>query len=211
MKKNRMPKPRTIYDNYSLWETYPDEQIKATLLENGVYETEENITDEAIWEERYFLDEYDWDDAKEELKEFFDNRNKWILFGEVGRWDDIYKVGKLFETFDDFFYKATADCNYWKFYDENGHLYLTCSHHDGSCHYEIKEVTDKGINYLENWESNWNDKRSEQYIHTQIFNRYSRLPRFAERVYGYPKVEYEPVTKGVLIDKLNNQAKSFYC
>ena len=26
--KNRIPKSRTIYNNYSLWETYPDEDIK---------------------------------------------------------------------------------------------------------------------------------------------------------------------------------------
>lgn len=210
--QNRIPVSRTIYNNYSLWETYPDEEIKAMFLEDERYETEDEIPDSAIWEERYFLDSIDWEETSEQLKNFFlNNGNKWMIFGEVGRWDGVYKSGTLFDTFDDFFSDATKDCDYIHFYDENGHLYLTCSHHDGTCHYEIKAVTDKGIEYLENWEYNYNDKRTEEYVHTQIFNHYSRLPRFAERVYGCKRFEYQPVTKSALIDKLNNQAKSFYC
>ena len=207
---NRIPKPRTIYNNYSLWETYPDEEVKDMLSD---YYEEDEITEERIWNYRYAQDSVDWESVEYELKQFFlNNGNKWMIFGSVGRWDGVYKAGTLFDTFEDFFYKATEDCDYIHFYDENGHLYLTCSHHDGTCHYEIKEVTDKGIEYLENWEyGSWDDKRTEQYIHTQIFNRYSRLPRFAERVYGAKRVEYQPVTKSALIDKLNNQAKSFYC
>ena len=208
--QNRIPVSRTIYNNYSLWETYPDEDIKEWLIDNG-YE-EDEITDDVILQERYAQDEADWDNAKYELVKFFrDNGNKWMLFGSIGRWDGVYKAGTLFDTFDDFFYKATEDCDYWNFYDENGHLYLTCSHHDGTCHYEIKEVTDKGIEYLNNWENDWNDRRTKEYVHTQIFNRYSRLPRFAERIYGCKRFEYQPITKSALIDKINNQAKSFYC
>ena len=180
--KGRLPKQRTIYNNYDLSETYPDEEIKQLLIEKG-YE-EDEISDEKIWEERYFQDEIDQETVKDELKDFFLKGNKWIIIGTVGRWDGVYKAGTVFETFEDFFYKATRDCDYIHFYDENGHLYLRCSHHDGTCRYEIKEVTNKGIQYLENWEDNWDDKRSEEYVHTQIFKRYSRIPRFVEKVYG---------------------------
>ena len=209
-KMKRIPKARTIYNNYDLSETYPDKEVKEILLEQG-YE-EDEITEEKMWNMRYSNDEIDWEIEKERLENFFKYiGNKWMLFGSVGRWIGVYKAGTLFDTFDDFFYKATRDCHYIHFYDENGHLYLSCSHHDGTCCYEIKEVTDKGIKYLENWEDNWDDKRSEEYVHTQIFNRYSRLPRFAEKVYGCKRTEYKPITKGASIDKLNNQARSFYC
>ena len=209
--KKRLPVTRTIYDNYALWEKYPDKDIKEMLMEDG-YEQDE-ISDDTIWNTRYRQDEIDWEEAKYELTEFFKNNgNKWMIFGEVGRWNGVYKAGTLFETFDDFFYKAAKDCDYIHFYDENGHLYLTCSHHDGTCHYEIKEVTDRGLQYLENWEyGSINDKRTERYVHTQIFNKYSRLPRYAEKVYGCERVAYQPITKEALINKLNNQAKSFYC
>lgn len=206
--KNRIPVPRKIYDNYDLWKTYPDKEIIEMLMENG-YE-EDEISEETIQKERYRQDEFDWEEESERLKDFFLNGNKWILFGTVGRWDGLYRAGTIFNTFEDFFYKATSDCMYWKFYDENGHLYLTCSHHDGTCCYEIKEVTDKGIEYFCNWESNWNDKRSEEYVHTQIIKKYSRLPRFAEKMYGCKRFEYQPITKSALIEKSNNQARSFY-
>ena len=207
----RIPKQRTLYSNYDLTETFPDAEIKSILIDLERYTTEEEITDSAIWEERYIQDEIDWEYVRNELISFFKYKgNKWMIFGEVGRWDGVHKAGTLFETFEEFFYDATKDCDYIHFYDENGHLYLTCSHHDGTCHFEIKELTDKGIEYLNNWEDNWNDKRTKQYVHTQLFNRYSRLPRFAERMWGASKVEYDTITKSVLIDRLNNKAKSFY-
>ena len=208
----RIPKQRTLYSNYNLVETFPDADIKTILIEDlERYTTEDEITDRAIWEERYIQDEIDWEYVRNELISFFKYKgNKWMIFGEIGRWDGVYKAGTLFETFEEFFYDATKDCDYIHFYDENGHLHLTCSHHDGTCYFEIKELTDKGIEYLNNWEDNYNDKRTEQYVHTQIFNRYSRLPRFAERMWGASKVEYEPITKSALISKLNNRAKSFY-
>ena len=206
--KNKIAKTRVIYDNYELWETYPDEEMIENLVRRGYLRDE--IVDDDIWEERNSCDGNDWIKAKRKLKEFFLNGNKWMIFGEIARWNGVFKAGMLFETFDEFFYKATSDCHYWKFYDENGHLYLTCSHHDGTCHYEIKELTDKGIQYLENWEYG-NDDRTEEYVHTRIFNKYSRLPRFAEKVYGCKRFEYEPITKEKLINKLNNEAKSFYC
>lgn len=207
--KGRIPVSRTIYNNYNLSETYPDEDVKETILVNG-YE-EDEITENLMWIFRQIFDENDWITVKDELKEFFLlNGNKWILFGSIGRWNGVFRCGTVFETFDDFFYKATKDCDYIHFYDENGHLYLTCSHHDGTCCYEIKEITDKGIQYLENWEDNWNDKRTEAYVHTQIFNKYSRLPRFVEKVYGAKRIEYQPITKSALVDKIDKQARSFY-
>lgn len=206
--KNKIAKERVIYDNYETWKTYPDEDMIENLVCRGYLQDE--ITDEDIWEERNSCDGKDWIKAKRQLKEFF-SKGKWIAFGTVGRWNGLYNAGTIFDDFEKFFYRATEDCNYWKFYDENGHLYLTCSHHDGTCHYEIKELTDKGIQYIENWEDNWNDKRTDKYVHTQIINKYSRLPRFAEKVYGCKRTEYQPITKEALINRLNNQAKSFYC
>ena len=46
--KGRIPRPRTIYNNYDLSETYPDEEVKQLIIENG-YE-EDEITDEKMWE-----------------------------------------------------------------------------------------------------------------------------------------------------------------
>lgn len=205
----KMPKERIIYDNYNPWETYTDEVLKEMAMDCGWVDSEDEITDAKLEQWRYEEMETDWENEKEMLVDYF--KDKIVgFFGEIGRWDGTYKAGNIGE-FMDLFYKAMTDCDYFKFYDINGHLYLTCSHHDGTNCFEIKEVTRKGYQYLNRWEYSWDDKRTEEYIHNQIFNRYSKLPRFAQKVFGCKARETEEVTKGGLIDRLNNEARSNYC
>ena len=205
--KNRVPKTRVIYDNYNLWEKYPDDDLREMVIENGWVDEDDEITDDMLLSWRYNEDEADWDCEWERLTEFFSGKTVGF-FGEVGRWDGVYKAGQIGE-FRKLFEKAITDCQYIRLYDENGHMYLTCSHHDGTCHFEIREITPDGEEYMERWEYAW-DNRSEQYVHNQVYKRYSRMPRFAQKVYGCPAREYEKVTKGKLTDMLNNEAKSFY-
>lgn len=208
--KNRIPKERIIYDNYSLWEKYPDKDLKELAKECGWIDECEEITDEMLWHWRYEEDSIDWDAVKEMLDDFFKNIPYIGFFGEVGRWNGVYKAGKIGTDFWELFNKAITDCNYIKIYDENGHMYLTCSHHDGTCHFEIKEITEQGYDYLNNWEYDWDDNRTEEYVHNQICKRYSRLPHYAQKVFGCPMREYEESTREKRIGKLNNQARSFY-
>ena len=207
--KNKIAKERVIYDNYDLWEKYPDETIDMIARECEWVDEDEEITDKMRMEWRYHEDEVDWDIAWDELTTFFKGKTVGF-FGSLGLWNGVYRAGKIGD-FEKLFFKAIEDCDYIKIYDENGHLYLTCSHHDGTNCFEIKVVGDKGEEYLENWEYSWDDKRTKEYIHNQIHKRYSVLPRFAEKVYGCKAREYEPITKGRLIDELNNGARSNYC
>lgn len=205
---NKTPKARAIYDNYDLWEKYPDETLMEIARECEWIEDDEEVTDEILMRWRYQEDENDWDNVKYELNNFFKGKTVGF-FGNVGRWDGTYAVGEIGE-FWKLYDKAIEDCGYVRIYDENGHLYLTCSHHDGTCHFEIKFVSEKGEKYLDNWENNWNDKRKVGYVYGKIFDKYSTLPRFAQKVYGCKAREYEPITKANIISKLNNRAKSFY-
>ena len=204
----KIAKERTIFDNYDLDNNYPEDEIKEMALELGWVEDEEEITDEMIWNWRYQESEDDWDCERERIDEFFEGKIVGF-FGEVGLWHGVYKAGKIGE-FWELFHSAIKDCDYIKIYDENGHMYLTCSHHDGTNHFEIKELTKEGKEYLERWEDNWNDKRAEKEVHNQIYKRYSKIPRYAEKVFGCKAREFEESTKGKLIDKLNNIASSRY-
>ena len=178
-------KKRTIYNNYDLQGEY-EENARECCVENGI----KNPTENDIWDKIYLFDEDAWEIEKENLKDFF-SKGMWILRGTEGRWNGTFEAGTVFTDFMDMFSKAVKDCNYVHIYDENGHLYLQCSHHDGINNFEIKKITDKGVMYLENWEENLNDKRTEQQIHDKIMKRYSTLPHFAHIVYGCPKIEYE--------------------
>lgn len=197
----KIAKERIVYSNYNLSDMF--DEAKSFLIENG----NEEPTDKEIWDEVYFQDECNWDDDKAELDAFFKGKTVGF-FGKIGRWDGVYRggcIGKFWDVFN----KATTDCDYVKIYDENGHLYLACAHHDGSCHYEIKIISDRGAIYLDNWEYG-NDNRTKEQVYTQICNRYSTLPKFAQKVYGCKAREYEESTKESLKGKLNNEARSFY-
>lgn len=175
---------RTIYSNYDLWDDYA-ESAKENLQNNGISNPTENDISLEISE----LDSFVWDETKCELSNFFVGET-WILQGTVQRWDGSFSAGFIFTDFDEMFFRATKDCDFWHFYDENGHLFLACSHHDGTNIYEIKKLTDKGVNYLKRWEHGYGYERSERYIHDQIMKNYTVLPHFSHIMYGLPSVEY---------------------
>lgn len=203
----KIAKERPIYSNYDLWETYSDEELTSMALDNGWVDDESEITDEMLIDWRNMEDEFDWRTAMEELENFFEGKTVGF-FGEVGRWNGTYKCGDTGD-FWTLYYKAVRDCNYIKIYDENGHMYLTCSHHDGTNHFEIKILNDDAEDYYDRW-SYGTDNRKEYEVLTQIYKRFSKIPRYMQSVYGCKAKEYEPITKGALIDKLRNQAKSNY-
>lgn len=179
---------RTIYDNFDLWNDESVKAAKAVLLERD--EIEDPTRDE-IWRELYEEDALNWECEKERLIEFFNDGSTWILQGTCQSWDGRHAAGTIFTDFMKIYNKAMRSCNYAKLYDENGHFYFECAHHDGTNCYEIKKLTNKGVAYLENWENNYDDRRSERYIHNQIMAKYSTLPHFANKVYGLPKVEWK--------------------
>lgn len=177
----KIAKERVVYDNYNPWETYPDDTLREMALECGWVDSKDEITDEDLWRWRDEEMELDWENEKEMLTGYFDDKEV-VFIGAVGLWHGTYEAkekGDFWQLFD----KAMKDCDYFRIYDTNGHLYLTCSHHDGTNHFEIKVVTNKG---------------------------YTVLPRYAQKVFGCKAREYEPITKGRLIDMLNNQANSRY-
>lgn len=69
-----------------------------------------------------------------------------------------------------------------------------CSHHDGTNLFEIKKMTDANVKYFERWEQTLFDKRSQEYVHDKIMEKYSTLPHFAHKVYGAKKIEYQVIS-----------------
>jgi hypothetical protein len=186
----REPQARVIYSNYNLYEKYPDDELREQIAEEQVRESNE-ITEDEICAERYWLDSDDWDCEKERLNDYFDSGNHFLAVGICGRWNGNFAGGIIFDTLDELL-KIARDCDYMEFRDENGHLYFDCFHHDGTNSVEIKEITDRGWDYYQNWNyGDWNDKRTEQYIHKKIFEKYSRLPNFAHKYYGCKRREYK--------------------
>lgn len=189
--QKRQPKKRILYSNYCLRDLY-DDAAQYLLEEHGEewgWRTVKDIPDNKIWDEVYFTDECYREDFLSELKDFINDNGTFLLVGSIGLWDGVHRGGFMFSSIDELG-KAWKDCNYMEFYDENGHLYLRCSHHDGTNCYEIKKVTQAGIDYYEAKDDEcWRD----EIIRSRMWaaNRLTALPHFAHTVYGCKKVEYE--------------------
>lgn len=197
--KNVIAKERVIFQNYDL-DDYEEDY-------RNEYGEDEDFSENAMWQWIDDMVSIDFEYTFRELKAFF--HNQIIAFGSIGRWNGVYDGGKIFNNFEDAYWEMTKDCDYVKIYDENGHLFIHCSHHDGSCSFEIKELTKKGEEYFDRWEYSY-DNRSERDCHNQIIKRYSTIPNFAHKVYGMPRIENEKPTKENMQKKLFNEAKSFY-
>ena len=197
----KIAKERIIFDNYK--SNFTDEDLTETARLNEWIGEDETPTDEQLWSWRAIAEEDYWADESVNLTNFFKGKTV-IMFGSVGRWDGI-RSGWDVGEFGKLFYDFTRDCDYWKIYDINGHMYITCSHHDGTNHFEIREVNGKGEYYLENCERNYRSPSLKQMMH-----KYTRLPRFSEKVFGCKAREYEETTKEKLINMVNNMARSNY-
>ena len=176
---------RMIYDHNNIYDDCVWEGAKQDLIDSG----NEDPTDNEVWDRVYLYDEDDWGMEKARLKEVFDN-GKFLAVGICGRWNGNFAGGFIFDNLDELL-ERFRDCNL-TIWDENGHFFIEGSHHDGTHHVEIRQLTPKGEQYYENWE--WgDDNRTEQQCHQKLFtdSHYSKLIHFAHKFYGCPKIQYE--------------------
>lgn len=90
---NKIAKERTIYDNYNPWEIYTDEALKEMALECGWVDSEDEITDNDLWQWRNEEMDIDWDNEKEMLSDYFNGKEVEFI-GAVGLWHGTYKARK---------------------------------------------------------------------------------------------------------------------
>lgn len=173
-------KKRTIYNNYDLWGMEDD--ARERLIDDGI----ENPTENQISDMLHEMDSWSWGDETSAMASFMKNKT-FIAFGTIGTWQGQLEGGVVIHRFNDL-YKLWNDCDYIKIYDENGHLHIECSHHDGTNHYELRELNERGVAYEYSHRS-WLDRRTM--INRLRQTNYSRLPHYLHKVYGCKKVEYE--------------------
>ena len=148
------------------------------------WETMDDIPDDEVSRMVYSRAEWDWDAFKVEFGKFIkDSDYGFLMCGDIGTWRGSFAGGCYVKKFDDL-YKFWNDCDYIKVYDEGGHLYVEASHHDGNNYAEIKELTQKGSEYVDRhyWDS-------DQEVHEKLWNSnfYTKLPHYAHREWGIKK------------------------
>lgn len=177
-RQNKMK--RTLFDNYDI-DTYLD-IAKESIEYNGINDASE----EEVWQYAGDLEREDFTNTMGELKSFFEDKT--VMFtGAVGRWCGNH-TGFDVGDFDDLFEQYTKDCEYFDIYDDNGALYIRCSHHDGTNLFQVLTLTNKGIRTFEDWQdyagkyADCNDGD----IHKILLNRkLSHVPHVAKKVYGF--------------------------
>lgn len=150
----------TFYDNYNLEEL--EEEARENLAE---MKENDNPSDSEVWDEIYLIDEWNRDDAWAELNGIFNGN--YLAIGTCGRWDGTYDGGFVFKTFKELMSRF-EDCVYFKIWIENNHFYVKGSHHDGTDMVEVKEITERGLQYYENWNYG-SDDRTEREVHRKMF------------------------------------------
>ena len=143
----KTPKKRILYSNYDLTEYESDarEWLIQMHLEDYPNEKDWEPSTDELWDEINFMASSNWEVFESEIENFLDG-NTFILQGTIGTWHGQCRGGFIFDSFRNMS-QAWDGCDYFEIYDENGHLYIRCSHHDGSNYYEIRMLNEKGYEY----------------------------------------------------------------
>lgn len=127
-----------------------------------------------------------WEAERDSLIQFFKDSaidGQVIMQGTVGRWDRKYPTGKT-GIFDLLLSQLMQYADDIEIYDEGGHLYIRTSDHDGTSLFEVKVLTGRALECLENYRCNmgcWRDL-SEKEVHDKLMknSHYTKLPRYAK-------------------------------
>lgn len=110
-----------------------------------------------------------------------------MFTGAIGRWNGTH-TGFDIGDFDDLFSKYTVDCDYFEIYDDDGALYIRCSHHDGTNLFQVLTLTNKGARTFDDWQYSYGKyaKLDDKEIHKLLLNRkLTHVPQVAKKVYGF--------------------------
>ena len=129
-----------------------------------------------------------WNTERRMLLDFFRKlpcEGQVIMQGTVGRWNGTFPAGKT--GILDLLLSELMECaDDVEIYDENGHLFIRTTHHDGSNLFEVKALTDAGLNAVEAFtegRGRWYGL-SEKDFHDKLMNssRYTHLPKYAKHL-----------------------------
>ena len=151
---------------YKDWDSF--EEAKEMLEDDWEYDTP--ITDKDVWQYMTDIDESNWRVATDGFKEVFNGSGRiFILTGYAGTWCGDAAGGYVIYDFKDL--QKAWNSNYIDFLeiyeDGYGKLHIEATHHDGTNHWQVRELTEKGKAYLER-----NDWMPDEKLHAKL----SRCP-----------------------------------
>lgn len=144
--------------------------------------------------------------------------NQVIVYGIVGRWDGTSGGFTVYDGFRDAIDTSPsrfggdnvfADCEIRKIWDQNGRLFLSGAHHDGTVSVELRQLTGEGVDAygivadsyvgepftIDGKRYDGGEASVTEAIRDIWDNpRYAAIPRYMERAFGCPAIEWETMS-----------------
>ena len=157
---------------------YNREEMKQEYEEfNGETPNEEEL-------ERFIEDTNDMflDDERSNV-EFYEKQHgqkTYIILADLGLWDGRAEGVQIIKGLWNAISKCFEDYNH--IYEYRRRLCVDAIHHDGTNHFQIKELTPKGLEYVEN-----HPYMSDRELHERLFkdSHYSHEVTMFKKMYGW--------------------------
>lgn len=145
---------------------------------------------------------YDCDPTEQELDQFIDDENytclecekgeidyyerkhgykHYIVLADLGLWNGRFDGGKIIRGLC----KSISECfeDYNEIYQEGKRLKVKAIHHDGTNYFQIRELTDRGLEYMRRNEYHLSDRE----LHQRLFkdSHYSHEVSLFNELYGW--------------------------
>ena len=104
----------------------------------------------------------------------------YVILADLGLWNGRAEGGKIIKGLWNAISKCFEDYNH--IYEYKRRLCVDAIHHDGTNHFQIKELTPKGLEYVEN-----HPYMSDRELHQRLFkdSHYSHEVTMFKKMYGW--------------------------
>jgi hypothetical protein len=182
MKKRRV-REIELYSNY--FDDEKEKWVRDDMIERRLEDNNKvPPTDDEVYQEwANFYDSMLWDDFRDEIKHHL--KDTWLVVsGSCGLWNGRAAGGNVVKGWEGV-EQVMYDMDYVTVTDTGGMLCISCSHHDGSNYWEVRELTDKGLSWYDGHEDEL-DRR--ELVEGLFYGKgLSRNINYARNVFGSTK------------------------
>ena len=170
-----------FFDNTDDYSKYNEakQAVYESFRDSQEWTSINDVPADMVWAEISVQNSADWEYFTAALKREI-VRHYFLVTGTCGRWNGPHAGGYFIAGCIDFF-SFIRHLDTLKIYERNGHLYIEGYHHDGHDRYELKRLTDKGVEYASS-----RHFAHDKALHEKIMNNnfFSALPRLFDVIFG---------------------------
>ena len=170
-----------FFDNTDDYSKYDEAQqaVYESFRDSQEWTSISDVPADMVWNEISAQNEADWGYFTDALKREI-GKHYFLVTGICGRWNGLRDCGNFITDWNDF-RSFICHLDTIKIYERNGHLYIEGYHHDGHDRYELKRLTDKGVEYARSRHFAHDKALHEKIMHNNFF---SALPRLVDIIFG---------------------------